>query len=160
MSFADALAADQAGDLEEAAAAYEDILVREGPNVRVLLNLVLLYWQSTDFGLSSAKQLTPTFVARAGQRVPTLLAEANRAFPKSTEVQFWKRYIQWADLGEEFAVDECRELLLREPKVLVPVLHLFAQSRGLEHEQEALALLRQCEQEPTTTTEGTDRLIV
>jgi len=150
MNLADALAADGAGNLEVAAAAYEASLAGDERTLTALLNLALLYWQATDFGLSTAKNLDPEFVAKAGERFPVVLAEAHRAFPESTEVQFWKKYIAWADLGEEFSLDECRKLLQRDPTTLVPAMYLFAQTRGDAYQEEALELLRQCQQEPTT----------
>ncbi len=150
MSLADAIAADQAGSLEVAAAAYEVVVAADERNLVALLNLAVLYWQATDFGLSTAKKLDPKFVGYAGTRFPVLLTEAERAFPESTEVQFWMKYIPWADLGEEFSLDECRELLLRDPTTLVPAMYLFAQTQGGTYRDEALELLRQCQREGTT----------
>lgn len=150
MSLSDAIAADQAGNLEVAAAAYETALAAGEKSLAAMLNLAMLYWQATDFGLSTARKLTPEFVAHAGRRFPTVLAETQQAFPESTEVEFWKKYIPWADLGEEFPLDECRELLRRDPTTLVPAMYLFAQTKGAMYRTEALELLRQCQLEGTT----------
>lgn len=150
MSLSDAIAADRAGNLDMAAAAYEAALAAGEKSLAGLLNLAMLYWQATDFGLSTARKLDPQFVNHAGRRFPLVLAEAQRAFPESTEVEFWKKYIPWADLGEEFPLDECRELLQRDPTTLVPAMHLFAQTKGVMYRIEALELLRQCQQEGTT----------
>lgn len=150
MSLVDAIAADRAGRLEAAAAAYEAILAGDERSLVARLNLALLYWQATDFGLSTAHTLDPTFVAHAGERYPMLLVEAHQSFPESTEVQFWRKYIPWADLGEEFSLDECRELLQRDPTKLVPAMYLFGKAQDGTYQDEALELLRQCQREPTT----------
>jgi hypothetical protein len=150
MSLSNAIAADRAGNLEMAAAAYEASLAAGEKNLAGFLNLAVLYWQATDFGLSTARKLDPQFVGHAGRRFPLVLAEAHRVFPESTEVQFWKKYIPWADLGEEFSLDECRGLFLRDPAALVPAMHLFVQTNGGMYRNEALELLRQCHHEGTT----------
>jgi hypothetical protein len=150
MSFQEAIAADQRKDLQSAAAAYESVLAGGEGSLQALLNLAVLYWQATDIGLAAAKKLSPAFLATAGRRFPELLAEAHRRFPGSTEARFWQRYIAWADLGEPFSNDECRQLLREDPATLVPAMHLFAISQGKEAEAEASALLRQCRKEETT----------
>lgn len=149
MSFAEALAAERVGDIESASVRYEEALMADCASLDVLLNLVVLYWQSTDVGLAAAKALSPSFLARAGSRIPQLLDEAERRFPASTEVRFWRRYIAWADLGEELDGEDCRQLLREDPATLVPAMHLFALSHGSEAEAEAHELLRSCRGEGT-----------
>jgi len=142
--------ADRAGRLEEAADLYEKAVADGQPSLPELIDLALLYWQVTDFGLSSANNLDPSFIERAGKRFPELLDQAQKAFPGSTEAFFWKKYIGWTDLGGELPSPEyCRDLLRRDPKTLVPAMHLFAQTAGKECRDEAFDLLRQCEEDPT-----------
>jgi hypothetical protein len=150
MSFADALAADRAGEIELAAARYEEALAAGDRSLPVLLNLALLYWQATDPGLSAAKRFTTNFLAIAGHRIPELLEEAIKRFPSSTSVRFWQRYIAWADLGEALDKETCRALLREDPTVLVPAMYLFSASQGAEGRAEAAALLHQARSEGTT----------
>jgi hypothetical protein len=145
-----AIAADRAGRIETAAAAYEAVLARGERPLPTILNLAILYWQSTDYGMSAANKLAPTFVALAGKRFPELLAEAQRSFPLSVEAEFWSKYIRWADSGEDFSAEECTQLLRRDPMTLVPAMHLFASTQGQEGHDEALELLRQSREEGTT----------
>lgn len=152
MTLHDSVAADRKGELQSAAAGYEEALAGGKASLEVLLNLAVLYWQATDTGMAAAKKLSPEFLAVADRRSPELLSEAHRRFPTSTESRFWRRYIAWADLGEPFGSDECRELLQEDPAVLVPAMHLFAVSQGKEAEAEALELLRRCQEEGTTRT--------
>ncbi len=151
MTLAEALEADRAGDLVGAARLYEEVLAESAaPPVEAFVNLAVLYWQSTDPGLAGAKKLSPDFFATAGRRFPELLAEAQRRFPTSTEPRFWSRYIAWADLGESFGSEECRELLYEDPSSLVPAMQIFAGSQGKEAEPEARELLHRAEAEGTT----------
>ena len=150
MTLADALSADRAGDIESAAANYEAALADGYRSLDALLNLALLYWQATDPGLSGAKKLGPELLAVAARRLPELLDEAQKRFPDRTETRFWKRYIAWADLGEPFEEDECRELLQEDPTALAPAMYLFAISEGRAARAEADELLRRCREDGTT----------
>jgi hypothetical protein len=136
--------------LEAAAAAYEKLLANGEGSLQVLLNLAVLYWQATDPGLAAAKKLAPEFLTTAARRFPELLRLAEQRFPHATEPRFWTRYIAWADLGEPFGLDECRQLLREDPKAAVPAMHLFTAAHGNEAEVEALELLRSSEREGTT----------
>lgn len=150
MSAADALSADRAGELERAASRYEELLAGGVADLDTLLNLAMLYWQATDPGMAASQKLPPEFLARAGKRVPELLAEAELRFPARTEPRFWRRYTAWADLGEPFDVAECQELLREDPGSLVPAMHIFAVSQGKDAEPLARELLRRCHADGTT----------
>lgn len=149
MSLSDAIASDRAGDMAAAAAAYEEALATGERSLSAFLNLAILYWQATDFGISANNKLEQRLITHAGARFPILLAEAQRAFPQSAEPEFWRRYIRWADLGEEFPVDACRELLQRDPTTLVPAMHQFSLTQGREGHDQALELLRQAREDGT-----------
>ena len=132
MSLEDALAADRAGDIEVAAAEYEKVLAGGDSSLRVLLNLTLLYWQGTEFGIVATKHLPTDFVATADRRIPELIEKARRLYPKSTEVRFWEKYIPWAMWAEKLDTDFCRQLLREDPSTLIPAMYLFTQSNGTE----------------------------
>ena len=140
--------ADREERVEEAASLYE-AAIRSDPSQDALLDLVLLYWQATDFGYRTFRRLPDSFVKRAGERFPQLLAEARRTFPTSTEVEFWGQYIPWAYLAEPFPVEDCERLFARDRTVLVPVLYLFGQSDGRQYQPEAIELLRRSREKGT-----------
>jgi hypothetical protein len=149
MSLAEAREAERQGRIEEAASLYE-VALRTGPRaLDALVNLAVLYWQATEYGYWVGMKLSRDFVRYAGLRFPEVLSEAAREYPGSTEVEFWQYYIPWADLGEPFPTETCARLLVRDPTVLTPAMHLFGQSQGERYEQEALALLQQCQAEGT-----------
>jgi hypothetical protein len=146
----EAVAADRRGDLQAAADGYEAALAAGPRPLALLVDLAVLYWQATDPGLAAARQLGPDFLARAGARVPELLAEAARRFPARSEPRFWLCYVAWADLGEPFERDVCRAFLREDPGTLVPALYLYSTSGGSDAEASARALLEACRQEGTT----------
>ena len=139
MSIEGAREADRAGELESAAAQYEELIAAGDLSLATLLDLALLYWQATDPGMAAAKKLSPRFLATAGRRTCELLDNATRLFPGSTAVSFWKEYIAWADFGEPLDIDRCKQLLREAPAVLVPAMHLFAASQGRDMRRPATA---------------------
>ena len=147
MTFADAVVADREGRMQAAADAYEEALLANPRDVSLVLDLAVLYWQATDFGISAAAHLSPEFVARAGTRFRELLDAALKEFGDRPEVLFWTHYIAWADLGEPFDEAVCRQLLRQHPDYLEPALLLFSSSGGTEAEAEAMRLLEHCAEE-------------
>lgn len=150
MSLASAMALDRAGHIERAATDYEEVIAAGEAPLAVLLDLALLYWQATDPGLAAAGHIDPLFMTVAGGRCEELLVDAERRFPRSTAVRFWKRYIAWADLGEPFTPDECEGLLREDPTELWPALHLFAAHDRPDVRPAAEELLRQSRGRGTT----------
>ncbi|HEV3074514.1 MAG TPA: hypothetical protein VHB47_08865 [Thermoanaerobaculia bacterium] len=149
MSLASALQADRDRRIEAAADLYEAVLSEQPTSLVALVNLAVLYWRATECGFSAGLGLDLALIARAGRRLPQVLAEARQLHPQSTEVRFWERYIAWADLGEPFAIEECEALLRHAPSVLVPAMYLFAISHGERYEKEARDLLRECLEDQT-----------
>jgi len=143
-SLQEARAAEERGELELAATIYEEILAEGNRTLDVFLDLAVMYWQATDFGLIAAKNLSKEFISRAATRAPELLSEATLAFPESTEAEFWLAYIRWADLGDALTVQQCKTLLQRDPGTLVPAMHVFGQTDGQDCIAEAMELRRQC----------------
>jgi hypothetical protein len=149
MMLAEALAADREGRTQDAASAYEATLLSEPLDLTAILNLTVLYWHATDYGVSATEHLSREFVALAGSRFRELLKVAQVRFPERPEVLFWTKYIGWAELGEAFEPEECRSLLADHPEYLEPALVLFARSAGVEAEAEAMQLLARCSKEGT-----------
>jgi hypothetical protein len=146
----DAIAADRDGRLLNAADLYEKVLEREGRSLEIFLNLAVLYWQVSDFGFWAEKGLPEKFVKHAGVRLYDLLDAEFNAYRKCEEARFWKKYILWADLGEEFSAEECEDMLRNDQCAVSPVMFLFAESKGKHYREQAMELLAQCQVECTT----------
>jgi len=150
MTLEEAHAADREERVEDAARLYEAALVADPGNADALVELVVLYWQATDYGVWKSKGINREFVGFAGKRFRELLGQGSDSFPGSPAIRFWAKYIAWADLGEPLDGDECRTLLRGRPEYLEPAMFLFAASQGSECESEARRLLHVCEQVGTS----------
>ena len=140
---------DRDGKLVEASQAYEAIIVQEENARTALLNLLVLYWQVTDFGFLSKNRLSPEFVTHAGRRLRSLLSGSAR-YKLDSGFVFWSKYIAWADLGDSLELDECRRLLRANPTELDPAMFIFVSSGGGECVDEARVLLDRSIQDGTT----------
>ena len=147
MKHHEAVVAEQKGDIAGAVELYE-ACINELPE-DALINLAVLYWQITDYGFSTSLQLPPEVVEHAGARFAEVLDVTERKFPQSAAAMFWKKYIAWADLGDSFDPENCRQVLRENPTYLEPAMYLFSTSQGRESEHEALMLLEQCRQAGT-----------
>jgi hypothetical protein len=144
-----AIAADENGRFQQAAAAYETHLAASPADLEATLNLAALYWQASHFGISSFHGTSPEFLAYAGKRLGQVLEYASQRFADSAEVRFWRQYIAGAELGEPLEATECRQLLRERPDYLEPAFVVFSNSVGDEAEPEAMRLLAGCAEEPT-----------
>lgn len=159
MTLSKALEADRNGQIERAADEYESALANDANDLVATVNLLVLYWQSTDYGFSLAHRLSQPFIANAGTRLAQLLNIARERFPECPEVLFWTRYIVWADRGDAFDVDECRVLLKRYPDYLEPAMALFSLSQGKEAADMAIELLNRCRADNTTRSRDVSSVI-
>ncbi len=149
MTRAYALAADENGRFQEAAAGYEASLVSDPDDLQAIINLLVLYWQAADQGVSVPAPVSPEFRAHAAGRLVELLHSASARFPDSAELSFWKRYIATARIGRPLKAAEYQDLLRRHPCYLEPAFVVFSDSAGAEAEAEAMRLLADYSEQPT-----------
>ena len=149
MTLAKAVVLDREGRFEEAAAAYESLLLSHPSELTPMMNLALLYWQATTCGVAAHHHLSRGFLQLAERRMLELLDAAEEQFPDHPEVHFWRKYIAWADLGEPFALEDCRDLLAQHPECLEPALAVFSWTKGAEAQAQAMQLLERCARDPT-----------
>lgn len=149
MRLKDARSAEEQGRIEQAAELYEQALLADPAQVDALIDLVVLYWHATDYGVWKAEGLDLAFVRRAGERFRELLVSGRAAFPGHPAMVFWQKYIAWAETDAPLRPEECRALLRAHPDYLEPALYLFATSHGSECRSEARRLLAACEHTAT-----------
>jgi hypothetical protein len=133
--------AEAADRIEEAARQYEDGLSLNPDDIEARVDLAVLYWQATDYGVSSSRGLPKPFVAAAGKRYLELLQQGLGRFPANPVLRFWSAYTEWTDLGRRFDPSESRKLRATYPDYLEPAMYLYAVSRGTECERDAHELL-------------------
>ncbi len=150
MTLASARALDREGRIEAAASPYEAALASQPADLEGLIDLAVLYWQSTEYGFWKGSGLHLEFVETAAKRFPELLAQARRLHPDRPEPRFWSQYTAWADLGTPVDRDELQAMLLAHPGYLEPVVFLYPTSEGSQFEGEATELLRACLKTSTT----------
>jgi hypothetical protein len=150
MTRAYALTADENGWYLQAAAGYEAALVSNPADLEATVNLLVLYWQAARNGTCAAGWLPAEFRSHAGRRLPELLESASHRFAGSAELTFWKKYISAAGTGEPLEPSECRQLMREHPDYLEPAFVVFAMSAGKEAEPEAMRLLADYSEQPTT----------
>jgi len=150
MTRAYALTADENGWYSQAAAGYEAALLSNPADLEATVNLAVLYWRAAHGGACARGWLPADFRAHAGRRLPGLLDSASRRFAGSAELTFWNKYIAAATCGEPLAPGECRQLMREHPDYLEPAFVVFAMSAGEEAEPEAMRLLADYSEQPTT----------
>ena len=138
----DAAALDAAEKPLEAARAYEKVLTEAKGDIETYLNLSVLYFVCTDFGYLSHHGLPNDFCRRAWGRARELLDEAEDRFGSHNEIEFWRYYFDYAQLGEPPDRVRTRKLLEKGPS-RVPVFHLLMLERDSSYVPQAEALLRE-----------------
>lgn len=149
MTLSSAIDADRNREFEKAAALYEELLAMGDTSPEILLNLACLYWNATDPGVAASMGFRE-FFHLAARRSPQLLKEASRLYPTRTDVQFWGKYIEWANYGSEVDVASYRQMLLNDPSTLLPAMVLYVDSGGVEAQDDAKILLEQSRRDGTT----------
>jgi hypothetical protein len=145
-----ALIADENGRIQHAAAAYEAALRMNPADPESIVNLTVLYWRAAGHPLSLPGPLSGEFRLCARRRVPELLDLATRWFADRADVRFWEKYIAAADAGRALESSECRQLMEVRPDYLEPAFVVFCNSAGQDAEPEAMRLLADCSEHPTT----------
>jgi hypothetical protein len=133
----------------QAADQYEELILREDGTLEDYLNLAVLYWQSAEPGFLSSSRADIDFIKRAGRRYREVLDAAEKTFPGSPEIDFWRRYCDLIFLGEPFPLPECTKLLGGSTSTLVPWFFVYSSSGGKEGEKQARDLLALCSADPT-----------
>jgi hypothetical protein len=141
MSFERAIQADREERFIEAADLYEACLDGE-MEVCALVNLLVLYWESSSSGFYSAHHLPDSFIQRANRRFRELLATASERFPDEPSVRFWTKYIGSLEGGAELSETDAQGIMISCPEYLEP---LIVTLKDGEHTSDAVELLRRCE---------------
>ena len=134
-------------DYITAAEYYERSIESEGyPDA--FLNLSVLYFQFTDYGINASLQLPVEFVKKAFDRFDPVITEGISEFPQNTEMRFWKRYFSWRTINSELTEAEVLEILNQGVFNNVPffLLYLFNPSKYMPQRDE---LLIECQNLPT-----------
>jgi hypothetical protein len=131
-------------NIVDSAAALEAKLRLDPTNLEAIIDLAILYWTANDHGIAISIGLPVEFSSMGWRRWRELLELAESLYPKSPAVSFWAKYIRSIEGEEPFRLEECRELLRRQPEFLDPAMAVFAWSGGKEAQEEAARLIENC----------------
>jgi hypothetical protein len=150
--FHKAVGLDIAEQYEHAAELYELVIKEENPPVDAFLNLAVLYWECTDFGIMAGYHLPVDFVKKAHVRHEEVLVEAKERFAEFPEVTFWQRYIiDYRGMRTDFSVDDAIYLTTRPNSTLVPYFYIYlASQRSSEYRPLAMQLFEDAHLSKTT----------
>ncbi|WP_316410975.1 hypothetical protein [Mesoterricola sediminis] len=110
------------GQIESAAKHYEEWLEEYPDDHHSVVDLAVLYWCVTDYGLHSGLKLPMDFVKLASSRSRVLLDDciSKTGDPEAT---FWRMYFDYMDWGREIDED-VKQLLKNSPNCLTPLVFL------------------------------------
>lgn len=123
-----------------------ELALRERPDdLSAWMDLTILYWLATDYGISVGAGMSGDFFRRAGDRLAALLEVGCMRFAGCPQAQFWTRYIDWIEHGGPLAVADCRAWLAREPQFKDPALFVFMTTPDAPFDDDDVAqLLAEC----------------
>lgn len=147
--YENALALNTALQVEDAAQAYESILQRADAPIEAFINLACVYWRSTEFGFNAGLNLNHKFVGQAGNKMWSVLDQAEKKFKNYPEISFWRMYFSFTTLGEKPFVEECLQFVQQPNSTLVPYFHIYDQTQDRSYISEVKTLYQQCLLEKT-----------
>jgi hypothetical protein len=124
----------------EAAKAYEEAIRANCASLETYLNLAALYFVCQVGGYAAHHRLTEEFLNRAWNRFGQVLNEAEAKFGRDSEIAFWRRYVRFVVLGEDFSV-QTAERIAKSGRSLIPYLHLVMWPGSTNYQGEAALLL-------------------
>ena len=134
-------------DTETALTFYATRMRHDAP-AEFLADYMTFCWQACEPGRVATLDLSDAAFTKAADRLQDLLVAASHERYRWTAPDFWRRYIAWADYGDEFCFDvaDCRTFLQRNPAYIEPSFYLFSAGRDDNMQSLAMKVLEQCEQ--------------
>jgi hypothetical protein len=109
------------------------------------INLAVLYFQFTDFGINAASGLRTEFIQKAFNSYDKVIERGIAKFPDNGEMRFWKKYFRFSSLGDELEEEEVLSILRSSNSSLVPYFFLYLLAPE-KYKVERDALCNQCHQ--------------
>lgn len=130
-------------DVAQGLAAYQR-LSSEGLGEELFADFMVFCWQAVDPGRVAALELDDDVVDACADQLSDLLILVDQRCQEWGALAFWKRYIEWADLGVELSIEECKQFMIQNPGYLEPAFFVFLATNGKEMRPEAMLLLSRC----------------
>ncbi|WP_312316800.1 hypothetical protein [Stenotrophomonas sp.] len=131
----------------DAALAFYAARMRDDAPDEFLADYMTFCWQAGEPGRVAALDLSDAAFTEAADRLQDLLVVASHERYRWTAPDFWRRYIAWADYGDEFSFDitDCRAFLQHNPAYIEPSFYLYSAGGDDSMQSLAVTVLEQCE---------------
>lgn len=116
----------------DALEAYDEIFNQGIAEWEDYINAAVLLFLCQDYGYSSEHRLPKSIIDQAWYRSNEILDEAEKNFGPIDEITFWRRYFEFAVLGEPSFEDECK-YLVNKGMTLVPCLHILSSTSDIKY---------------------------
>lgn len=136
-------------DIQAGLDAYLGLLAQQQDD-GIIADFLVFCWQAVDPGRVAALDLADDVLDACADKMSELLEFIEHRCDAWSVPGFWRRYIQWADFGEELQVEECMEFMRRVPGYIEPAFFVFLATPGQEMRREAMCLLAAYSGERTT----------
>ncbi|RZK16038.1 MAG: hypothetical protein EOO56_21205 [Hymenobacter sp.] len=150
--FLTALVYDAAGKYEQAAVAYERVILQPQAPVEVFANLSFIYWESgTQQSIAAAEARPPALHDRPWQMCFRVIEAGLQQYPEDLELSFWARYYPYRGIFDDFSAADCQQLLLNcvnHNQTLIPYFFLSLFDEEL-YSVEIAHILADCRKCPT-----------
>lgn len=138
----------------EAVNYYEDEITnrRLSASLDSYINLAFLYWcfafELYEFNIPN--NISEDWSSIGGKRYSEVLELGLNNYPDSVELNFWKRYFLHITFGEEFPVQDCKQLIEKygDAKSKVPYFFLYLFDKE-KYKEEKVMLIDECNKKPT-----------
>lgn len=140
--FEEAVREDINGDYIQASALYEKSIER-ADNPDAYINLAVLYFQFTDFGINASQKLPVEFIRKALGRFDEVINLGMAKFPQNGEMKFWSKYFRFSSMGDKLEDRDIIDILRDSEPSLVPYFFLYL-SDPVKYSSERDALSEQC----------------
>ncbi len=107
------------------AAYYYELAVSEDTNADAFVDLALLYFQFTDYGMNASSGLSLDFIHTAFERYPLIIEKGLINYPSNTEMIFWEAYFRHRTIYDDLTSNDVLKILNTGEPSVVPYFFLW-----------------------------------
>jgi hypothetical protein len=133
----------------ESSIEYEKLISDSIYELDCLINLSFLYWNSTDYGFNSAKNLSLEFIHFASNRYLEILDIIDKVYENHPVSKFWRLYFNMISFGEDNFESQCMEIIKDERVTLDPYFYLYLMSHNSNFTPQVSSLVLHCNENPS-----------
>lgn len=138
----------------EAVNNYEDEINNQTiiASIESYSNLAFIYWSFAFelFEFNIPNNITDEISSIGGERYSKIIELGLTAYPKSVELNFWKKYFAHIGFNEEFSEKDCKKLMKSRDFIgsNIPYFFLYLYDKN-KYRKEKKILIEECNKKPT-----------